>query len=113
MRLTPIFTTVGAARLLMIMPDVRAEMDGHPILTYDYHIYIDKYEGSGRHTRKAGDESLADRMNDSEYMGYITFEEPGKMFTYQGGPTALDSDEVQEVIEIITNYRDNKKLWQV
>jgi hypothetical protein len=109
----PIFATVDAGTHLMIVPDIRAEMDGHPVLTYDYHIYTDSFGGSGEYHYKPDDEALAVRMEDPEYLGYISFERPDKIFTYTPGAAALQSNDVQEIIEVISHYRDSKKFWQV
>ena len=47
-------------------------------------------------------------------MGYITFEQPGCLFTYTAdGMTELSSDEVEEIIEQISEYRDTPSMWQI
>jgi len=49
--------------------------------------------------------------NDPDYLGYITFEQPGKLFSYTAdGICEISSDEVEEVIEIINHYRDTPRL---
>jgi len=45
-------------------------------------------------------------------MGYITFDAPDRVFTYtDDGHKPLTRDEVEEVIEKITYYRETPKLW--
>lgn len=39
-------------------------------------------------------------------MGVILFEAPDRLFTYKAGQQELSSNEVEEVIEQITHYRD-------
>ena len=68
----PIFITVAAKLPLMIIPDSQTHMDGHPVLTYTYSIYRDKYDG---HLRPSIDtEALLspEKKKDPDYMGYIT-----------------------------------------
>jgi hypothetical protein len=49
-----------------------------------------------------------EKIEDPEYYGYIFFEQPGKLFTYTpDGPRELDSDQVQELIEHLSDIRDN------
>ena len=105
----PIFFTIGADLPVMVIPDSQAHIDGHPVLTYTYSIYR-----NNKLNQQGNIESnlhLAKNTN-PDYMGYITFEQPGKLFTYTAdGQQELHSDEVQEIIEMITHHRDTPGMW--
>lgn len=107
----PLYFNVGAGMPVMILPDVKIHLDGHPVLTYTYNIFK-----NGKHG-KAGpikQDMQLTKSSNPDYMGYITFEEPGKLFSYTAdGQQDLNSGEVQEIIETITHYRENPSLWEI
>lgn len=109
----PIFIKVGADLPLMIIPDSEAHVDGHPVLTYTYSIYKDKNNNKSGLVSKENNLHL--QKNDNpDYMGYITFEQPGKLFTYTAdGHSELNSDEIEEIIELISHYRDTPSMWSI
>jgi hypothetical protein len=110
----PIFTTIGEEHHLLIIPDSEASADGHAVLTYTYSIYNDKFGGSGEYIEKKERKLHLEIKNDPDYLGYITFEQPGKIFSYTAdGPEEITSDEVLELIEIINHYRDTPQLWMI
>lgn len=50
--------------------------------------------------------------NDPDYMGYVVFDVPGKLFTYfPEWLTELDSNTLTELIENLSDYRDNPGYW--
>jgi len=97
----------------MVIPDTQAHLNGHAVITYTYSIYKDTGRGAADLERsKSGELHLA-KHSDPDYMGYITFEEPGKLFTYTAdGHEDLTADQVEQAIEQISNYRDNPDLWR-
>jgi len=106
----PILITVGNELPLVIIPDSQAHLDGHTILTYTYSIY--KNTGFSKRI-KSKENYLHEDNTDPDYMGYITFEQPGRLFNYTEGNDRLTSDEVEEVIELINHYRDTPNLWSI
>jgi len=97
----------------MVIPDSQAHLDGHTILTYTYSIFKNTTGGDDEFLEK---ESVLhiEKKHDPDYLGYITFEQPGKLFTYTAdGSEDLASDEVEEIIELISHYRDTPKLWSL
>ncbi|MBB6107700.1 hypothetical protein SAMN05421821_101384 [Mucilaginibacter lappiensis] len=53
-----------------------------------------------------------EHVKDPNYLGFITFELPGTLFTYTAdGKQELNSDEVTELIEQLSDIRDNPSLW--
>ena len=112
--MTPIFFKVGDGLPVMVIPNTEAHMDGHPVLTYTNNIYRDGgFEDAGMISQKES-ELLLDKKRSANYMGYITFEQPGKLFTYTAdGHEELSSQNVQEIIENISHYRDHPGLWDV
>jgi hypothetical protein len=110
----PIFTTVGQGHHLLILPDSQASADGHVALTYTYSIYTDRFGGTGEYIEKKERALHLEEKDDPDYLGYITFEQPGKLFSYTAdGPEEIPGDEIQELIGIINYYRDTPKLWMI
>ena len=110
----PIYLKIDNKLPLMIVPDSDGHMDGHPMLTYSYVIYRD--EDSNNHLGAVDTAQLLapDRIHNPNYMGTLSFVQPGKMFSYAAdGPQELSGDEVTEVIEQITHYRENPNLWAI
>lgn len=101
----PLYFSVDNKKKLMVVPETHIGIDGHPVITVNYHVYKDHvHEYENQPTKK----------DNPNYMGYITFELPDKLFTYTAdGYQALTSDEVREAIEKITYYRENPELWQL
>lgn len=98
---------------MMVIPDSDAHVDGHPVLTYTYSIYRSKYLDQKELVNIESNLHLT-KQDNPDYMGYITFEQPGKLFTYTAdGQQELESNEVQEIIETITHYRENSQLWEI
>ncbi|MGY4539210.1 hypothetical protein ACVW0P_003644 [Mucilaginibacter sp. UYNi724] len=110
----PIFFTVGDNRPVKIIPNTQAQVDGHPVLTYTYNVYRSEGGFDNEEEIRQESELLLETKTDPNYLGYITFEEPGKLFTYtSGGHDELSSAEIEEIIENITHYRDHPGLWNV
>lgn len=110
----PIHITVGAKRALLVIPDSQAHLDGHTILTYSYNIYREKSGMDAKEiTRKEAALHL-EKKNDPDYLGEIIFELPGRIFNYvDDGPQRLSTDEVEEAIEQISEYRDDSSRWKL
>ena len=110
----PIFFKVGDELSVMVIPNTDGHVDGHPVLTYTYNVYRDQgFEDAAMIIQKEK-ELLLDKKTSTNYMGFITFEDPGRLFTYTAdGMEELSSEEVQEVIENISHYRDHPGMWQI
>jgi len=110
----PIYITVGNELPLMIIPDSQAHLDGHTILTYTYNLYKVADEVTNDDIDRKDSFLHIEKNLDPDYLGYITFEQPGHAFTYTpGGYHRLNRDEVEEVIELINYYRDTPRLWTI
>jgi len=106
--MTPLFLTLESSRNLKIVPETRVFMDGHPILSYNYSIFQD-----GHKSRSEEDALKYSKAADPDYLGVITFENPGHIYTYTAGDgRTLHPDEVEDVIEQINQIRDNPELWR-
>ena len=111
--MTPIYFTVGDDRRVKVIPNTQAQVDGHPVLTYTYNVYNDEDIDEAEMLAQES-ELLLEKKLDPNYLGYITFEDPGKMFTYTAdGQQELTSGEVEEIIENITHYRDHPGMWAI
>jgi hypothetical protein len=87
-------------------------MDGHPVLTYSYAIYKDPQAGQEHHFTNTDNLLGPDKKNDPNYLGTLTFEQPGRMFSYEAdGQEQLPGGTIQEVIEQITHYREHLGTW--
>lgn len=110
--MTPICFIVGNERPVKIIPNTQAHVNGHPVLTYTYNIYSDGEPDDEPTGQRRESELLLEKKLDPNYLGFITFEEPGRLFTYTAdGHDELTSAEVEEIIENITHYRDNPGMW--
>jgi hypothetical protein len=103
------YCTIGKTRSLAVVPETRVEMDGHPILTQSYSLYKNTI-GNDRELTLWGDDQ---KQLNPNYLGYITFEIPGRVFSYvPDGYDSLSRNEIEEVIKQISNYRDNPGAWK-
>jgi|SRR5215217_9619525 len=108
----PFNLTVAQSLNLTIIPDSDAHMDGHPVLTYSYSIYKNEGMAVGDLSKKENNVHL-EQQDDPNYLGVIVFEAPDRLFTYQAGNQALSGDEVEELIEQITHYRNTTAMWLI
>lgn len=110
----PIYLKIDDHLPLMVIPESDAHIDGHPVLTYSYAIYRDE-PGDGDHFSVDTEKLLApDRIKHPHYLGFLVFEQPAKLFSYTAdGKEALTGDQVGEIIEQITHYRENPALWRI
>jgi hypothetical protein len=97
---------------LMVIPDTTAHLDGHTVLTYTYSIFRDIGAGNPLMSRSKESTLHLEKIDDPEYYGYLTFEQPGKLFTYTAdGQRELNSSQVQELIGHLSDIRDNPASW--
>jgi hypothetical protein len=108
----PIFITTANGQPLMIIPDTTAHMDGHPVLTHAYSIYKVQPLFSGG---TENDVLLVNKEQNPDYLGTLTFEQPGKLFAYTttDGGEVLPEGQIEELIEELSNYRDNPQYWNI
>ena len=109
----PIFVTISKGISLAVIPDSDAHMNGHPVLTYTYSIFRRERSVFGE---MADPENLLqpEKKNNPNYLGYITFEQPGKLFTYTAdGNESLSNNDIEEIIEKISHYRDSPQMWSI
>jgi len=104
--MTPLFFTLENNHSLKIIPETRVYIDGRPILSYNYSVFHDENNGVGK------DKGHTGKIIDPDYLGFITFEKPGHIFTYTAGDgRTLSPGEAEEVIEYISLIRDNPSIW--
>jgi len=97
--MSAIFFSIETDMPLMVIPDTRAQADGHAVITYTYSVYKDTSNGNPALERTKESELHLKKHTDPNYMGYITFEDPGRLFTYTAdGKEDLNSDQVEEII---------------
>jgi len=108
----PLFFTLENKLPVMIIPDTQAHLDGHEIITYTYSIFLNIGAGNPLLARSKESTLHLEHIKDPNYFGFITFEKPGSLFTYTAdGQRELDTDEITELIEHLSNVRDNPALW--
>ncbi|TWR29368.1 hypothetical protein FPZ43_10455 [Mucilaginibacter pallidiroseus] len=112
--MVPLFFTVGGNRPVKILPNIQAQADGHPVLTYTYNIYSSANDETPAMESRQEAELLLEKKLDPNYLGHLAIEDPGKLFTYiADGNAELSTTEVQEVIENIMHYRNHPGLWNL
>jgi hypothetical protein len=109
--MSALFFKVGDLSL-MVIPDTHAHANGHPVITYTYSVFKDTSNGGALTEHSKSSNLHLEKNTDPNYMGYITFEDPGRLFTYTAnGQQDLTADQIEEIIEHISHYRDNPGLW--
>jgi hypothetical protein len=107
-----LFFTLENDLKVMVIPDTQAHLNGHAIITHTYSVFKDTGMGNPLLARSKESTLHLEHIKDSNYFGFITFEKPGSLFTYTAdGQQELDSNEVTELIEHLSNVRDNPALW--
>ena len=104
--------TLDSNLKVMVIPHTQAHLNGHTIITHTYSVFKDK--GSGNPLLSLSKESTLhlEEIKDPDYCGYVTFEAPGRIFSYTAdGQQDLNSNEVTELIEHLSDVRDNPALW--
>jgi len=111
--MTPIQIRIEDTKLI-VLPETKVEADGHPILTYNYHIFKnDEDEDMVGHQPLAQTTFYDKSIENPYYYGYVTFVYPDKLFSYTSNDERkLSSDMVEGLIEKITYYRDHPNLWK-
>src|ERR1700743_1208931 len=111
--MAPLFFRLGNQLPLMIIPDTQAHLDGHIILTYTYSIYNDTGKGELKQSKSKESSLHLDHISDPDYLGFITYEKPGEIFSYTpNGDRQLSRDEIKEIIAHLNNIRDNPATWK-
>jgi len=107
----PIYFTLDNGRALIIVPETQIVFDGHPILSLNYNVFAN--EADGDHHGFLNTTEKVPHKTDVNYLGFITFEQPGKMYSYTSeSDYPLSRSEVEETIELISHLRDNPDLWK-
>ena len=109
---SPIYFTIDDNLPIMVIPNVKVHMDGHTVLTYTYNVFFDSAKNDPSKVMKH-ENYMKDKLDDPDYYGFITFEDPERLFSYTpDGHRLLTRDELEEIIEQIKHYRDNPALWK-
>jgi hypothetical protein len=100
--MAPLFISLGNLLQLMVIRDSEAHLDGQSILTKTFSIFGDMASRDPRQSKSKEGTLHLERINDPEYYGFLTFQEPGNGFTYtDDGLKHLSDDEVEQLIEQI------------
>lgn len=110
--MTPFFCKISSEMTIMVIPDTQAHVDGHPVLTYSYTLYRTE-PGHSEVELSSTDQLLApEKVKHKDYFGTVYFEQPYKAFSYiADGRNELDAEDVEQVIDLITEYRMRQELW--
>jgi hypothetical protein len=107
------FTLAGSLKV-MVIPDTTAHLDGHTIITHTYSVFKDIGAGNPLLARSKESTLHLEHIKDPEYYGFITFEAPQKIFSYTAdGQQELTDEEALELIEHLSDYRENPALWNI
>ena len=112
--MTPIQIRINDT-LFIVVPETRFESDGHPILTYNYHLFKTEDDDEPHAPQPTVQAMFYDKsVENPYYYGYVSFVYPDKLFSYTSNDERhLPSDVVEEVIEKITYYREHPNLWKM
>jgi hypothetical protein len=108
----PIFFTLDNHRHIMAIPDTEAHMNGHPVISYTYSLFIDEDKGDPKQAEAKESTLHLETIEDPDYLGLVAFEKPANVFSYTAGKHELTIKEVEEVIEHLTLIRENPHLWE-
>ena len=96
---------------LMIIPDLQLKLDEDAVLTDIYHIYLDSDHKNPAQRLKKDLLTEDEKLTDPDYFGYIIKRE--RAFTYLAdGENKLKKNDVEELVEIIRDYKTHTDLWQ-
>ena len=110
--MTPFFCKINNDVTIMVIPDTQAHVDGHPVLTYSYTLYRVQPGDSDVKMSSVDQLLVPDKIKHKDYLGTIYFDQPYKAFSYTAdGMNQLDAEDVEQVIDLITEYRMNQELW--
>ena len=105
-----IFFTIDSALPIRVVPDTQLHQDGHPVITYNYNIFFDSTKNNPSALLNKDEET--DNISSPDYMGAISFEKPGQLFSYTPGEyRQLTRNEIEEIIEMLTDYRNHPDKW--
>jgi CheY-like chemotaxis protein len=106
----PLHITISNKLSLMILPDSQDYLDGDTILTYTFSIYKNGETKTNEPIIQEAKLHL-EKHNNSNYLGYITFEQADHVFTYTAdGKNKLTNNEVQEIFELLNHYVAHPKF---
>jgi len=107
----PIYFKLDSGRALVVVPEIQVILDGHPVLSLNYNVFANE-DNVDQHGFLSTTEQ-SPQKTDVNYLGFITFEQPGKMYSYTSeNDNPLSRSEVEETIELISHVRDNPDLWK-
>jgi hypothetical protein len=106
-----LFQKLASGNAVIIVPQVTIEQDGHPILCHRYDIFKANGQRSAEQIQKKVAASKKGKIDDIDYLGELTFEIPGKLFSYTFHEKELSTEDAHEIIDVITNIRENPSLW--
>lgn len=107
-----LFFSLESDLKVMVIPDTEAHLNGHAIITRTYSIFRDSGNGNPLMARSKESTLHLEKITDPDYFGFLTFDKPGSMFSYTAdGQQELNSEEVTELIEHLSDVRDNPAMW--
>ena len=107
----PIFITIDQTLNLKIIPDSQFHIDGHPVLTHNYNVYLNNTDDVAT---ILGSTETDDKLTDPNYCGAIAFEKPGHIYSYTPAENhQLTRRELEAIIELLNHHRDNPANWHL
>jgi hypothetical protein len=109
----PLRISLNNKKNLMVIPDTEAHLDGHPVLTYSYGIYLDNGQPFPEQGAGKNNELHLTHHHDPNYRGELIFEIPGKLFNYHmEGTERLNRAELDELIGSLSELRNDPASWK-
>jgi hypothetical protein len=110
--MTPLFFTLNSGRPIMAITDNIAHFDGQTEIALTYSFFIDKDNGNpNQQINKESHLHLVEN-DDPDYLGYITVEKPGRVYSYTGnGTNRLSIAEIQDAVEQLNKLTGVSLSW--
>ena len=99
---------------IIVIPDVNAHVDGHPILTSSYTLYKSDRTHDKLHMLNTDKHLAPEKLKHPDYLGTVFYEESDRSISYSAdGLNELSHYEVEDIIKQINSYRKNSGIWQI
>lgn len=108
----PLLITLCTGRKLLVLPDTKVHSNGHVVITDTYSLFNDTGLAQPRLQQVKEKDMHREDNCDPDYVGYLRIEVPDKLFTYVAPDhIGLETGEVEELIEWLTEVRSRPELW--
>jgi len=103
---------LNSGRYIMAIADNIAHFDGQTEIALTYSFFIDKDNGNPDQIINKESHLHLVANDDPDYLGYITVEKPGRVYSYTGnGKKRLSITEIQDAVEQLNKLTSASISW--